>query len=547
MAIFQYQGKVEPLFVPDTTNVVVPMEWEIQRPVRASRYTKFLATLAIIVAPLFVPDVTQAAPLLSWAPTYADIVVRDRIHADRRPSLFAPVVVPDVTDPPPILSWSPVYSDFAKQSVLKVRRDPSMFAPVWVPDVTDPVPVRAWAPTYVDTIVRDRVHADRRPYVEAPLFVPDTTQPVPALSWTPNYPDTLVRDRVRAPQKIAYTTDTTTPVIGTVSAVDWLPLYPDRAGLRQIRFKRAQDIAAPWVVPDVTDPSPLLAWASIYPSSVSRIRTSLRTSFLSDVITTTSVAIDWLPLYRDLVRSRSLRSQDLFAPLFVPDVTQSVPGLSWTPDYPDSVPRPHLVRTVQQVDPILISAFPDLSWAPLYAERRFFARGINRPDIVMPVFVPDVSVYGLQPIYPDFAKQSKVRQTHGSYQPVAPIWISDVTSPAPALAWSPIYPTASTRRVGRLRPDWTLSLPLYVPDVTTSVPALSWLPIWPDFARSAKTRPQYRLYISQQLLIPGSGVVAQTDVIGTYVVVTEVIGAYSTTTEVVGSYAPSDDDIIGTY
>ena len=116
----------------------------------------------------------------------------------------------------------------------------------------------------------------------------------------------------------------------TITIDKWKGTQPDRLQPRPYRTQHTG--AAPIVVPDVTTPAPVLSWAGTFPASQ---RLPARSLPLGGTVLVTpqappSVDLSWLP--QETPRHRRpafVGGQAWVAPLYVPDVAQPAPPLSW--------------------------------------------------------------------------------------------------------------------------------------------------------------------------------------------------------------------------
>lgn len=235
-----------------------------------------------------------------------------------------------------------------------------------------------------------------------------------------------------------------------------------------------------------------------------------------------------------LIRARRRPRSETVAPVFVPDVTQAVTALSWTPDYPDRVVR--LRAAPERAQAVAADRFeapgtvatPDLV-ASTYPAALAARRAPDRPTAaVQPIYLADVTVaapaLSWRPQYATDPSLHVGRRAQQGQQPSAPAFVPDVTQPVAALSWEATYPDRLARPSGhalrpaagvadppanvappelgwqRIQPDAVVRAkrlveappavaPLYVADVTVPVPTRSWAPTYPDAARAVRVQP----------------------------------------------------------
>ena len=352
---------------------------EITPPVYPSRvYGLKPRSHGIAVVPSFVPDVTNPVTALSWLPRFADRVnakpalrtaLQRAYQADRfdAPTI---VVAPD-------LSWGPEYPD----SISPKRALRAALQQAYVADRFDaPALIVVPLPVYPDKIYAPKPRLAG--IAAAPVFVPDVTHQVTSLSWRPEYPDRIIPARsLRAPLQQAYTADKFDPP-GVVATPDlsWSPEYQDRIFPRRAltlanqrptfaplivlpptdwgasypdTISREAQVrtgycVAPVYVADVTVVAPVLSWRPEYPAivfPVRKLRTALQRAYQADRFDVPGVVevpdLSWLGRYADRVDGKRPRYEGrAVVAIFVPDVTQPVTALAWSPEYPDRIIRP---------------------------------------------------------------------------------------------------------------------------------------------------------------------------------------------------------------
>jgi len=238
----------------------------------------------------------------------------------------------------------------------------------------------------------------------------------------------------------------------------------------------------------------------------------------------------WQPSYPDWVPGRiNIPEGFTVNPAYVPDVTDPAPLLSWQPEYPDrawdyarldylaptstgridppavqevaadaSAPsstdilfRPYYVQYQAIAAPVL--AIPEAEvitadkWLPEYPDRLDW---LPTPEglSVTPVYIPDVTdpapPLSWASTYPD--RLERIPTPEGHF--VEPTYVPDVTDPAPPLSWKATYPDKIDRAP---TPEGYFTEPAYVPDVTDPAPPLSWKAVYPDQINKAPTPEGY--------------------------------------------------------
>jgi len=358
---------------------------------------------------------------------------------------FVPLVVATVTATAPAEQGS----DVARAG--ETRQYHAVTGPVLVPAVVgETLTIDKWKGTQPDRL-------QPRPYRTqhtgtAPIVVPDVTTPAPVLSWAGTFP---ASQRLPARSLPLGGTVLVTPQAPPSVDLSWLP---QEAPLhRRPALVGGQAWVAPLSVPDVTQPAPALSWRAVGPDRV------------------------W-------GRARVAAFPQPAAPVAVPDVTAPVVPLSWRPIAPDRLARPSRPAS-QTVAPIVVpdvtQPVPPLSWAARLSEVQRLARRGPIAGVVAPVVTPAPAT----PVDLDWWQAATLaprtparRLTLGSVGPVAPVVVAVTPPVLPALSGRP-----PARAGWRLHSEAVA--PLYVPDVTTPAPVLAWQRQAPDPARRAVRRP----------------------------------------------------------
>lgn len=269
----------------------------------------------------------------------------------------------------------------------------------------------------------------------------------------------------------------------------WKGTAPDRLQPRPHRPQPAG--VAPIVVPDTTTPSPALAWAGTFPAAVRPPARSLPLGgeVLVSPPAPPTVDLSWLPQGAPVGRRTGIIPGPAWvAPLFVPDVTQPSPALSWRPVAPDRVwGRARVAELPQAVAPAFVpdvtTPAPLLSWAARLPDSVRLGRRTLAPALAAPIVIPaPATPEALDWWQPSALLQRtpRVSPTGGSVGPLVPL-VSAPPDVLPAATFRPV-------RAG-LRPLGGPVAPLYVPDVTAPVPALSWQPSGLVVVRRGVLRP----------------------------------------------------------
>jgi hypothetical protein len=353
------------------------------------------------------------------------------------------------------------------------------------------------APVYPNQIDRLRPHASRHsPSYTADRFDPPTPVAAPAI------PQVYVSPPVQR-RHAAATYAPGESIFGWVRLVpveSWEPRYP--AQIARQTFLAAAQLASCGPVAPVVAASTDAGAAVVLPGSVPTLQyQSLAGPF---TVAQQQQALDPLTWQRQQpipVRGVTRPEGTIAAPVFVPDVTQPVTALSWTPRYPDRVPaKPRAADFPPVVHPAHV---PDvtqqvtaLSWSPRFADRvPAKPRVIDFPQPVEPSHVPDVTqpvtARSWAPTFPDRLHPSKGLHVSSqrAYTADTATTPGEVIAPAltppvyPAKLWAKTPATEGTRHVG----------PIHVPDVTHPVTARSWAPNYPD-----RVWPLRSLHVSSQ-------------------------------------------------
>ena len=353
------------------------------------------------------------------------------------------------------------------------RQYHALAGPVLVPSTAESLTLDKWKGTAPDRL-QPRPHRPQ-PAGVAPIFVPDATTPAPALAWAGTFP-AAVRPPAR-PLPLGGVVLATPPAPPTVD-LSWLP--QGTAPSRRLRSPVAAAVA-PLVVPDVTQPAPALSWRPVAPDRVwGRVRVPAfpqpAAPLVVPDVTAPVVPLSWRPVTADRVwgRARVVVFPQAVAPVVVPDVTTPAPPLSWAARLPAAVARVRLAPISEIAAPVVTPAPAVLSldwWQPPTLLRRTQG-GRNAPGSVGPV-APVVTTP--PPVLPALSLRPSarvgVRPPSGG---VAPLYVPDVTAPAPLLSWQP-QGLALVRRAPA-RPAPVLSAPLQVAPVALT----EWRPSFPD-------------------------------------------------------------------
>lgn len=387
-----------------------------------------------LTAPRVVQYEALAGPVTSPAavqatPTGWDGVFPVRLRGPARPTsdpaqAVAPLYVPDVTAVVPAGAWRPTYPDRLSPSVRLAAA--GQLALAWAPDT----------PTVVNVETGTTAHdagALGRPLVvqyvghAGPVVVPVVAPAAPDRV-APVYPDRVARPVVR---RAAYTW--AQPMFGVVVEVPvmaWTGTAPDQIPRARPAVEGGR-VEVPRYVPDVTAPVTALSWKGTQADRVPAkpgLLAAAHQAFAFDRFQAPGAVVapdlSWQRIQPDAVvrRTRLTDAPEPVAPLYVPDVTAPVPALSWKGSQPDAVPDKPGPRTAHQrafafdrFDPPGTIVAPDLSWQRA------------QPDLVV----------------------RRLRLTEAT-EPVAPLFVPDVTQPVTALAWKGTQPDR-LERATRLR------------------------------------------------------------------------------------------------
>jgi hypothetical protein len=469
------------------------MDW-----ISTVQYTAFTGPVAAIEtitvdkwetqAPTRPPDLIRAAAL-------ASVVIA------------APIVVPDVTDPPPVRAWAIFPDTIAPRGALR-----SAAQLVTVTDPTTPavaaVPLAGSLTSYPD-----RLWSLPRAPVYPAFVAPDELSP--PLSNTPTGQDGTT-EGIPGLRLIQYQAFTGPPNRLTIPIPDfWYPTYPAAIDRLPWPTTRVPHTVLPIVVPDVTDPTPPLAWRPIAPDALDRTRRILShpviTAPLHPLPDSPPAWEMWAGVYHHpaLDRLRLVTAPTVVEPLVLADITATTPPLSWQPAYPDRIDRraflsPEQITTVGSLEtpPVLLAAVayypaqiprlrPHAAFAPAWVMDQFAApTPASVPQGVAayyPASLDRLSSIGLRTMFQyyfgveievpvmswtgRYAPPVRPRQTRQLPQSVAPLYLADLTVVAPSLSWQGRYPD-QIARTPKLRdyPAWTADR--FDPPTPISVPLL---------------------------------------------------------------------------
>jgi hypothetical protein len=359
-----------------------------------------------------------------------------------------PLVGPLTTDPPfETQLWRPSYPDHMPPRVLPRAH----YLPYTVD--TYPYPTIAAVPPGGTSIATGATRLWQYLGLVGPLTAPPAVPDV--LNWQPRYPD-AIRTPKRAAWFAPWQMDKfTAPTAAAVPDGSWQSTYPRQAHGRPKTAHRAPafHMDTQWTAP-VVQPS-LTAWqlrssyvprrprpVAPYTWAQPHFGVELRVPVMS-----------WTGCYLDPPvrrQSRHASGARTVEPITVADVTISTPTLSWQGRYPATVPKvprslaallargvvPVYLADVTVVAPILsaTATYSDKVWprVGVRAPQEFsFDARYTEPDEII---APDMA----QPVYPDRVYGKPVPTDHPKC--VAPEFVLDVTLPAPALSWAPVFP-----------------------------------------------------------------------------------------------------------
>lgn len=525
MAQIQYSPITAPVLAfsaPDTSATDQPrvsIPEPVRRPVAA-----WVVTAATFFAPVHVADVTDPPP----TPLAATVRIPDQQLRQAAPPTphdlgwVGPILVPGVQEP--FLAGR-----FEGPDWLRLARPPSEFpafvAPIEIPGVQ--VPFKSWESTGPDWLRLAQRQVLHDLNWSGPLYIPDVTTPTPDLSWRGEQPAWIPGPALPPTQTIypPYIPDVTTPA----PDLSWQGSAPDRIWAAGRPPATDLDAIEPLEVPGVQ--VPFLGARFLGPDwlrlALRQIPTDLDAVEPLEVPGTTVPfrpswtfsGPDWLRLAPGVLAPPSLST-----PVYLPDVTDPVPGRSWAfwgpdrldrlvsvaaiPDRPlmppvfeapevitldkwigSAEPAPRLVRLVWEgyAAPIYVADVtdppPDLAWRGQYADRvPAAARSVEFPAFAAPIETPGVQVPFLAGVFqgPDWLRLAPGVRPHDTFE-VSPRYLADVTTPTPDRSWSNWYPDQIATRTAHA------SVGLIVTDPTTpsAAPAVT---IWYGSAPDLPTR-----------------------------------------------------------
>jgi hypothetical protein len=341
-----------------------------------------------IGAPVMVPAAAGVPDLVGFLPS---VPVRSRLR-QVLPDSVAPLYVPDVTHPVTALSWGGVWPTTLLRPRLPLLWQ-SYAAPTSPPAPPEAlqVPTAGGPLTVIPPLLLLQVQE-----IAAPMLPPTPPPPAPDLAVPP-----VMTVRYRTSAHAVHLTYVT-PVEplppfpmrgGMLASVVWPPSvlqYPAVAGpisreaapdlpdlewaltipawiARQVFSPALQQVEAfPLYVPDVTQPTPALAWKGLYPDW--HARRSRYASFVP------SFELDVVP--------RPIAAPDLAQPIY-PDILRAIPRVLAPALFWDTVLTPADVRP-----DLMFPQYPAWiarPWRPLYGGE------------VLPYYVPDVT-YPVPPL-----------------------------------------------------------------------------------------------------------------------------------------------------
>lgn len=373
--------------------------------------------------------------------------------------------------------------------------------PVFVPDVTTPAPPLSWLTSPSPAPVRRVVTTALLAASVAFIVAGEASASVPT-DWRPTCPNPVARVSAH-PSRQSFTVDPTTPADAPPPPTldGWAPIYPGMASTwsrKRLQYQRkAEPVTVPAAAPSVPDD-----WRPRFPDQVARRRVQTARSFAVGPMGLDLVMVSWS--YPDTVypkpglhASRHPSSQN--RPLFVPDVTNPVPALSWAPRYPGQILRRKSTHPAYQsfaVDPTTPAQAPatPTDWRPVYPgpQTRPWRAAAYRSFTVDPTTPAAAPVSPLDWL-PGYPGQVFRKSGHAAYRP----FVVDPTTPAAAppvsLDWLPTYP-------GPTRRAWPGALyrPFTTDPTTPTVAApspLDWLPRYPVPIRRPWPGAVYRAFV----------------------------------------------------
>lgn len=473
MARYQYSPFVEPLVTPAPPAIPGVPEWDNARPERAparARATALLLAASVLVIP----------PELFAAKATGGVISGDQIprtQVFQYQSTAGPVLIPAAAEPD--FGWIGRYPDYIYRVAM-----PSSYSvgPLHVPDVTNPVPDRSWDPIYPS-----RVPGPRRT-IEFPHFS-QNIEPIPPATGVPD---------------------------------QWTPIYPDRISPAE-RSSEFRSPVGPLYVPDVTNPSPLLAWDPKYPHRL--VRAGRTADFLFSSRPVEPPGAPAAPQFAAGGSGPMLGSIPIFQYQSLAGIVLIVPPppapeLSWSPIYPNRLyPKAGLDAARQQfwaldrfdapaaptAPQVLKAVYPDIiprryphatyAWVPQH-----FPTIVDLPVMSWTGWYPDNPVTrkritaSLLIIPPEFLPPAhswkgwipeRIEPKRGLPVYKQQFWALDrfdapPSEPAPLLSWGGIFPPGPFRRGQVAFYEFFWIDPRFIPPAAVVVPELSWKAIYPD-------------------------------------------------------------------
>lgn len=275
--------------------------------------------------------------------------------------------------------------------------------------------------------------------------------------WRGHYPDLIRRATLPTAQRLAWAMDRFDPPgAATVPETSWLGSIADFSRPRSWIVAKTQAFAMDtrWLRPP--DAANFIAFRPTFPAQTGKATPRHQHTWAEPPfgVEVQVPVLSWTGWYLDPpVRRRSsavASGTRTTAPLFVADVTNPAPSLSWQGEQPARVwPKLWSVPAVTARDagPVFIPGVtvvpPTLSADAIYPDRLYAKARVRGPQAFTldarwsaptVIAAPDLA----QPVYPDRIAATPQPAQHPDYR--APEFLTDVTLPAPTLSWAPEFP-----------------------------------------------------------------------------------------------------------
>ena len=449
MSRFQYTQIAGPL----TTDQ--PLEttsgWQRQQPEPTRRTGIITAlTVAACILPATFAQGSADAPT-DWRPTYPHKIEVKTLPQSHGPWLSTQGPINPI--PPPIDTGR-----FIALGSYRVLQYQGYAAPFFVPP-----PELSERGNYPDKVYPlTRLHASLHQVTGQDKFTAPTAVTVPDNSWDSQYPASISpRNGLRHYLQQVVVTDIRIDTLAPEPSPDlaWKSIFPDRHS-----YHRS---LAPYVKAHEDFPViirvPVMSWTGVYLDPPTRRKSphaaqqaGMSPIFEQLLVATAAAPLSWDPKYPSKIDKRIYSVATLTAKTvwneYLADTTTTAPALSWDPTYADFAPAARRLFAGSQ---------------PAFWMDRFAA-----PD---PVTAPDLAV----PVYVDIVHGR--RPNVDPRQFVTPIYLTDITTPAPLLSWLARYPDYIIRLEMAAAQNQDHFEPQFVPGSTVLAPTLAWQGEYPDY------------------------------------------------------------------